>query len=166
MYLCWWSLQAGLMAARCKSENLSFWWITITGTTVRVFFSFFDILARDFKFYDFQNQMGERARGVFPLVFSLSTCALRNFACIPTSGLHLRIKVWTLTSKGKSETEAHRDDFTTDRTSSKHLAQTLFWSSVLYSQLVIHSADIGLECGCGTVGAWQQLGTKLAPFLL
>lgn len=112
-----------------SSKIFSFWWITITGTAVRILFLMYSTSKR-LQVLWFPEPNGEQARRVFPLVLSVCTCALRNFACIPTSGLHLGMKVWTLTSKGKSETEAHRDEFTTDRASSEHLALTLFWSSV------------------------------------
>lgn len=51
------------------------------------------------------------------------------------------------TSKGKSETEAHQDDFTIDSTNSKHLAQTSFWSPALDFQLALVSGDNRVERG-------------------
>lgn len=85
----------------------------------------------------------------------VSSCFLYLYLCF--ASLCMQSDIWTppwakgmnLTSKGKAETEAHQDGFTIDRTSSKHLSWTLFWSPALYFQLALLSAGKGVECGCG-----------------
>lgn len=81
---------------------------------------------RDSKLNDPHNQMGSMQEVCFLL------CFIYLYLC--SASLCMQPDIWTppwakgmnLTSKGKAETEADQDDFSTDRTSSKHLAQTLF----------------------------------------
>lgn len=110
-------------------KNHSFWWIITTGTTVR------------FQALWPPEPNGRQARSL--------PFALWVFACSPTSGLHLGPNVWNLTSKGIKDTEAHQDDFTTDRTSSKHLAQTSLQSPILCLKSGLLGGDENVECGCG-----------------
>lgn len=75
---------------------------------------------------------------MFPLFFISPTLALQN----PTSGFHRRAKGMNSTSKGKSETEPHQDDFTANMTVSRHLAQTSCSSAALYFCLVFVKLEV------------------------
>lgn len=131
-----------------KSANLWFWLIVITGTDLR-----------DSKLYDPPEPNGQQVRGC-PPPYYLYLC----FA-----SLCMQPNIWTppwanctsLTSKGKAHTEAHRDDFSPDRTSSKHLARTLFWSPVL----LYLTDENGRVQSWGWKNGWQQLGTKAQRLL-
>lgn len=86
-------LQPRVMAATCKFENRFLLMVyTITCTAVDILFG---ILKKRFQVLWPPGPNGEHARGVFPLVLSLCTCALQIFECIPTSGFNLGPKVWT-----------------------------------------------------------------------
>lgn len=71
-----------------------------------------------------RTKRGACTRGVSPCFVSLYLCSA-NLRMHPHIWIQLGAKGMNQTSKGKSQTEARWDNFSTDRTNSKNLSQTL-----------------------------------------